>query len=161
MTTLRCITIKQPWALATVFPSEDRKDIENRSRGAIGWKHRGLTVVHAGAGWSERGANDPRIIDLLGGRPERDDPRFHYKAAIGVFELADIHVASGCCEPWGEHEYVQADGSMVLEVTHLLLDDMMMLPNPVPCDGKLGIWWPSRPVEAAIEQQLWADSHAE
>lgn len=158
MTTLRCITVKHPWAYATVVDDEFRKDVENRSRGAIGWRHRGLTGLHAGAGWSERGANDRRIIDLLGGRPERDDPRFHYRAVIGVFELADVHVASQCCDPWGEDEYVQADGTMVHQVTHLLLDDMMRLPTPVPCNGKLGIWHPSRPIEAAIEQQLWAES---
>lgn len=160
MTTLRCVTIKQPWAFATVIDHPDRKTIENRSRGAIGWKHLGLTVVHAGLGWSERGAQDPRITELLGGVPERDDPRLVYGAAIGVFDLADVHVASGCCKPWGEQEYRQADGSMVRQVTHLALEDMVRLERPVSCKGKLGLWFPPRPVEAAIEQQLWASTRS-
>lgn len=155
MTTLRAITVKHPWALATIVDDRDRKTIENRSRGAVGWKHKGLTILHAGLGWSERGAQDPRIINLLGGVPERDDPRFVYGAAIGVFDLADIHPASRCCKPWGEDQYLDADGNLQRSVTHLVIDDMARLEQPVPCKGKLGLWFPSRQVEATIEQQLW------
>ena len=156
MSTLRCLTVKQPWALALIVPFNDKKNVENRSHGASGWRHRGLTVVHAGGGWSERGAADRRVIDLLGVTPVPDDPRFDFMAAIGVADLTDVHPAAQCCEPWGEQKYVQADGTVVHQVTHLVFEDAVMLAHPVSCKGRLGLWRPTRVVEATIEQQLWA-----
>ncbi|HMS80161.1 MAG TPA: LysR substrate-binding domain-containing protein, partial [Burkholderiaceae bacterium] len=66
---LYALTIRQPWAFAVVADERDGqspKRVENRGPGALGWRYRGPLLIHAGLGWDERGANDPRVAALLG-----------------------------------------------------------------------------------------------
>lgn len=51
----RVLTVRQPWAWAIAFGG---KNPENRTQA---WHYRGPLVIHAGAGWSTRGAASPLV----------------------------------------------------------------------------------------------------
>lgn len=53
---VKVLTVRQPWAWAIAYGG---KDVENRT---TLWRYRGWVLTHAGAGWSDRGEHDPRII---------------------------------------------------------------------------------------------------
>lgn len=169
-TDVRAITVRQPWAwsIEAASADPDAKLIENRSGGAAGWKHRGLLFIHAGERWSDRGADDPRVLRILPpagidrGRLLRESHRyaderwhgFRWGAVIAVAHLEDIHLASGCCAPWGEQRYTTASGHLVDQVTHLILADVRRLEDPVPARGMLGLWRPPAEVTADVLAQL-------
>jgi len=138
---VRALTVRQPWAWAIV---EGGKHVENRSRGTT---YRGPLAIHAALTWSARGASDPRVLaawDPAGlGRGWGPDD-FPAGAVIGVVDLVDAHPAAGCCEPWGEAEYSEANGRTVRTVHHLVLEQPRALPEPIPARGALGLWTPPR-----------------
>jgi hypothetical protein len=124
---VKAITIKQPWAWATMYAG---KDIENRS-----WytKYRGPLLIHAGASYRAdarlpRGVRPPHRTDL------------HASAILGVVELADVVQASRSRWFLGEYGFV--------------LRNPRLFSRPIPCGGKLGLWTPSatqmRRVRAAL-----------
>lgn len=162
MTDLRAITVKQPWAWAIAHGG---KTVENRSRGT---SYRGALAIHAGLSWSQRGAEDARVLNAwtawLSGRqtatptPEHlrepweaadvldpDDDRerqlIDRGAVIAVAELVDSHPDAGCCRPWGESDYREASGRQRTAVHHLVLNDVRPVTEPVACRGALGLWW--------------------
>lgn len=168
---MRAITIKQPFAWAVAFGG---KSIENRSRGT---GHRGTLLIHAGGAWSDRGAEDQRVLGAwtawLCGRPvspptpehlrepwersdvldpddERERQLLDRQAVIAVAQLVDAHPDAGCCRPWGESEYLEAGGRVRTVVHHLVLEDVVPLVEPVPCGGALGLWRPPADVVAAV-----------
>lgn len=148
--------MQNPWAWAIIHGT---KRIENRT---TLWTYRGPLAIHAGTRWSERGGRSTLIWgdlrDLYGWPtgPEtaRKDPRPGFDvirplgAIIGTVDLLDVHHAEGdditgatCCDSsWAEVEYVQADGAMRRYITHLVLDNAVALPEPIPCKGRLGLW---------------------
>lgn len=154
MSDVRAITVKQPWAWAI---ARGGKMIENRSQGT---KYRGPLLVHAGKAWSDRGAADGRVRAAWPGREAAPlarsvcvvgadralHPVFHSGAVIAVAQLVDSHPDAGCCRPWGESSYTEAGGRERTAVHHLVLEDVVALPEPVPCRGALGLWRPSADV---------------
>lgn len=131
---VRALTIRQPWADAVLEP--DGKNIENRTAGfPRSW--RGTLLIHAGTGWSERGAADPRILDLFGFAPSVDRTA---GCILGAVDLVDVHDDVGCCRPWGESEYVEAGGAVRTSLVHLVLDHPRTFDEPIPCRGRLGLW---------------------
>lgn len=137
---LRAITVRQPWAWAIAHGG---KTIENRSQPT---RYRGPVLIHAGAGWSDRGERDPRVRDLLVTRAGTPATR---SAVIAVAQLVDCHPDAGCCRPWGESEYTEAGGRTRTAIHHLVLEDVAPLAQPVPARGQLGLWRPSPEVAAA------------
>lgn len=144
----RAITIRPPWSWGVLHAG---KSPENRSRGAAGWKYRGRLWVHEALTWSPRGAEHPDIIQAwLDEHPEhpyrhiRQVPRgatdWHPGHVIGHVELEDIHIATGCCHPWGEDSYTEDEGHQVVEVAHLVFTDPVVLEVPIPARGHLGLW---------------------
>lgn len=158
---MKAITVKQPWAWAIAHGG---KTVENRSRGTA---YRGPLAIHAGQAWSERGAEDGRVLNAwtawLSGRPtspptpehmrdqwehsdvlEPDDERerelIPRGAIVAVAELVDAHPDAGCCRPWGESQYSEASGRVRTVVNHLVLEEIRPLAEPVPCRGALGLW---------------------
>lgn len=159
MSGLRAITVQNPWG-ETIAPGG--KTIENRGRGALGWKWREWLLIHVGVRWSERGALDPRVraywdVPGLGRGQHRYALRlegekhppgpFLERSGVALCLLEDIHLGAGCCEPWGEEEYRDCDGSLRSEVVHLVLDHVWRLPEPIGIErGALGLWDPGEDV---------------
>lgn len=141
MSDVRAITVKQPWAWAIAHGG---KTVENRSRGTA---YRGPLLIHAGLVWSQRGEYDPRVRaawnglhpQLAGSLGFTEHPT---GAVIAVAQLVDAHPDANCCRPWGESEYLEASGRRRTVVHHLVLEDVVPLPEPVPCRGALGLWRP-------------------
>lgn len=133
----KTLTIKQPWADAITHGT---KRTENRT-----WttKYRGQILIHAGTAYDPMGRFIITDRDALNSWP---DTR---KAIIAVAELVDVHAAAdGCCAPWGEPN-----------VYHWQLADVTALPEPVPCNGRLGLWTPASDIlDAAIAQLTGVDS---
>lgn len=173
MTTLRALSVRQPWAWAIALGG---KHVENRHWST---RHRGLLAIHASCrrGWDQdSGALDSRIIRAVhdsartpDGRLDppiachlnqqrtritelsADDQRWAFGAIVGVARLVDIHAASECpgqCAPWG------SPGGH-----HWVLSDARALAEPVPCKGRLGLWQLPPEVEAAVRGQLAEVSH--
>lgn len=141
-TEVRAITVKQPWAWAI---AAGHKLVENRSQGT---RYRGLLLIHAGKGWSARGADDPRIAGVRTPGPWRD---LAYGSVLAVARLVDSHPDAGCCRPWGESEYSEAGGRVRTVVHHLVLEDVRALEQPVPARGALGLWRPPGDVLELLE----------
>lgn len=119
---MRGITIKQPWTACIV---NGDKRIENRPRAwAPGWR-----LLHAGAEKSmDRAAvRDPLVARTIRGRELR------FSAVLGVARITGSHGSytdtDGPCSRWAQ------PGCF-----HLALDDVHVLPLPVPCRGALGPW---------------------
>jgi hypothetical protein len=146
MTDVRAITVKQPWAWAIALGG---KTVENRSRGT---SYRGTLLIHAGKGWSERGASDVRVLTAW--RDPWHDQRHlvvapelvPLGAVIAVAQLVDSHPDADCCRPWGESEYSETSGRRRTVVHHLVLENVVPLAEPVPCPGALGLWRPPHDV---------------
>jgi hypothetical protein len=119
MTTIRALTIRQPWAGAIAHQT---KRVENRS-----WK---LPPKHEGA----------RILIHAGAQPDRDARVYGerldvYSAIVAVATLAGCHFDNGnqvCCSYWAQPG-----------LYHWELTDVVALAEPVPASGRLGIWTPS------------------
>lgn len=142
---MKALTVRQPWAWAIIHGG---KLIENRSPGAIGWRHRGPLAIHAGMRPSERGLADPRVRDawLTARNLETifaED--LDYGVVLGTVDLVDIHPASrDCCDPWGEHVYRDSKDQLVRDVAHLELANPQPFDVPVLARGALGLWeWAS------------------
>lgn len=118
---MKALTVRQPWAWAIVAGV---KQVENRSQGAAGWRHRGPLLIHAAQTLSLRGLTDPRVL-IADGRGSLVDVDYPRGQIIGSVELVDIHPSSGCCEPWGEDTYppANAEARPPGRVTHLVLED--------------------------------------
>ena len=135
----RCLTVRQPWAWAIAL---GEKSVENRTL-RTAW--RGTLWIHAGAGWSQRGAEDVRVLSLAGGllRGEGEGlVRAVRGGVVAVCELVDCHPAAGCCKPWGEDEYLEAGGRRRTDVWHWKLEGIRRLRTPVAAVGRLGLWRP-------------------
>lgn len=153
---MKAITVRQPWAWAI---QAGLKTVENRT---VGYSYRGLLAIHAGSGWSKRGARDPRIIRAIIDRrielpfdpvftTDRETGRpalFHSSglmsgALIAITSLDDVHPEHGCCQDrWGEASYTEAGGKQRTEIEHLVLEDIQPLKLMIPLimPGRLGLW---------------------
>lgn len=158
---MKAITIRQPWAWAisqgAEFP-QLAKMVENRRRGFPA-RHRGTVAIHAAVSWSKRGGADERVKSLWvqgatwGMVGDLTPDRFTLGAVIAVADVADVHVDTGCCRPWGETGYDDADGHHVTEVLHLVFDRVEEI-DPITTRGYLGLWNLPPEVEAQVLPQL-------
>lgn len=158
---MKGLTVRQPWAECI---AEGVKLIENRSQG-FPKAYRGLLAIHAGQGWSARGATDRRVVDALVDAldPHREVhpswPRYFARGyVIAVAEVVDIHPAMGCCEPWGEETYPPAnpEARPPGRVTHIVLEEVRRLRVPVDVRGALGLWTVDPDIEREILRQAVA-----
>ncbi|MCU1592441.1 MAG: 8, gp08 [Frankiales bacterium] len=158
---MKALTVRQPWAWAIATGA---KTVENRTRGTA---YRGPLAIHAGLGWSDRGAHDARVAEALVLHRARDivvpnraaatalrdsirrlrnkgvrkhDPVIALGAVIAVAQLVDSHPDTGCCRPWGESSYEEAGGRTRTVLHHLVLEDVRVLAVPIPARGALGLW---------------------
>jgi hypothetical protein len=152
---MKAITIRQPWAWAIATGA---KTIENRTRGTA---YRGPLAIHAGKGWSYRGADSPLIQLAHGHRMfSRDDLHivpmpnrelFPTGAVVAVAELVDSHPDTGCCRPWGESQYQEAGGRTRTVIHHLVLEQIRPVSPPLIARGALGLWTPDSDLLDALK----------
>jgi hypothetical protein len=164
---MKAITVRQPWAWAIAAGA---KTVENRTRGSA---YRGPLAIHAGLGWSYRGADDPRVLDVALSQPDvpggihQGRPRLHpdgslhaggrpfvFGAVLAVAQLVDAHPDLGCCRPWGESQYTEAGGTTRTVIHHLVLTDIHVLSTPLPARGALGLWTPDPDLHDALTGAL-------
>lgn len=73
---------------------------------------------------------------------------------IARADLVDIHLAAGCCKPWGEDVYENADGSFTDQVAHLVLERVVQVKPPVKASGSLGLWYPDGFMAMMLDRRL-------
>lgn len=141
---MKAITVRQPWAWAIIHGG---KDVENRTRNLAG-SYRGPLAIHAGARWSDRGAESPlvrrAVWDFYGTESPLDEPFRSsesprvFGAIIGVVDLVDVHLETPrcCTSPWAERVTRYDDNPL----HHLGVDNPRPLTSPIPCKGRLGLW---------------------
>jgi hypothetical protein len=115
---LRAISVRQPYASALFSPDPGRrKTVENRTWNT---RHRGRLYIHASRkiDWQATGEywGDDDDYDLPTG------------CLIGHVDLLDVTRDSE--SRWA------ASGKF-----HWILGNPVLLPRPVPCPGKLGLWF--------------------
>lgn len=162
---MKALTVQQPWAWAIVHGD---KDVENRTQPS---NYRGPLAIHAGARWSDRGAESPlvrrAVRDFYGTASPLDEPMFTsresprvFGAIIGTVDQVGCHMAVGddlavCCSSvWGEVAYVEHGGRTRRDVFHRELTNPRPLDEPIPCRGALGLWTPPTHVLEQLEEAL-------
>lgn len=150
---MKALTVQQPWAWAIMHGG---KLVENRTQL---WGYRGILAIHAGARRSERGMQDPRILQAARSStgPTHPDlePHLQYGAILGLIEVIHTHPATAnCCPPWGETEYVEHGGRHRRNVVHMVLENPQPLPEPIACRGALGLWTVPGDIERRCHEQL-------
>lgn len=127
------LSIKQPWVHAILHLG---KDIENRT-----WQraYRGVIALHASA--------KPSVDAEYPGRLRVPDlTLLDYSAICGVAELADIVTFSR--SRWF---YSPSDG----ETNYgWILRNVRLLREPIPCNGRLGLWEVPSNIGRKIRQQI-------
>ncbi|GLZ14185.1 hypothetical protein Acsp04_44200 [Actinomadura sp. NBRC 104425] len=147
MTTLKALSVRQPWALAICHG----KDTENRTRPT---RHRGPIAIHAPKAWDDVGRFTLLwIADMIGLTPYQAAERDHRGAVLAVAEIVGCHRhrdsthpchADGApiCSPWAARGY-----------WHWQLANVRPLQHPVPARGAAGLWPLPPDVTAAVLAQ--------
>lgn len=129
MTSVRALTIRQPWAGAIAHQA---KRVENRS-----WKlppkYEGARIlIHAGAQRDRHAQVYGEHLDV-------------HSAIVAIATVTGCHWSDDgtCCGPWGfERAY------------HWTLTDVAALQQPIPASGRLGIWTPPPAIVAEALAQI-------
>lgn len=111
---VKALSIRQPWADAIVHGT---KRVENRTWAT---RYRGPVLIHAST------VRDPHTTV--------DGPWPDVRSAIlALARITGCHHSDDgrCCGPWGDKG-----------AYHWTLADVVPLPEPVPCKGRLGLWTP-------------------
>lgn len=129
MTSIRALTIRQPWAGAIAHQT---KRVENRTWKLPAKHHGARILIHAGAERDRHAQVYGEHLDV-------------YSAIVAVATITGCHWSDEwqCCGYWAfENAY------------HWTLDDVIALPEPVlDVRGRLGIWTPGDDlVTAALAQ---------
>lgn len=145
---MRALTVRQPYVDAIAHGA---KPVENRTK-PLPHKFAGVTVLlHA--------AKDPHVTRItpadLAEFTGADvtawaDTR---SAILAVIRFRGSHKApddgAWCCRPWG-----QVTTRVQPEVWHWEIDQVTLLPEPVPASGALGFWNVPDDVLAAVQRQI-------
>lgn len=152
MTAIRCLTVRQPWAWAIAHAG---KTVENRTHRT---EYRGPIAIHSALTWSQPGLEDRRVRAALTRYARRRTftaDLIELAADAGVIiataTIVDCHPSAGCCDPWGEDYFTDADGNIHADVWHWVLDRIRPLREHVPARGQLGLWKPGPAVLAELE----------
>lgn len=145
---IRALSVRQPFAWAIAVGA---KPVENRTYGV---RYRGLLAIHASKNVRREDLDNPLILEAIAdhGFTINEGPS-SLGAVVAVAELCGCHrwpAAGECngrsrpaCSPWA-----------ALDQWHWRLRNVRPLPEPVPCKGRLGLWWLPEDVERAVTGQL-------
>lgn len=155
---MKALSLTRPWPALIIHRG---KRIENRSWNT---RYRGLVLLHAAKSWNREAFGCAAVAELDSGRDVRDVDvwdlsRNRVDHPTGIVALAElVNVCSETvntfrqapvgecwcgCGPWA-----------VPGAHHWRLDSVQPLPNPVPCNGALGLWTPPADVLAAVADLL-------
>lgn len=155
MRNLRCLTVHQPWASAIVH---GEKRIENRTMEPPATLIGEVLAIHAGKTFdvmgevilrTELGFNSVDFPDVRG-------------AIIGVGRVIGFFTKANWCLR-ADHLTPTQRLARIAELRQSpyyagefgwILDEVIALPEPVPCRGMQGIWWAERDTVAAVSAQL-------
>jgi hypothetical protein len=134
---MRVLTVRQPWASLII---RGGKDIENR-----GWAtgYRGPLAIHSSAKMNRSDMEDACAVmrsfipRFSAHRFQRED--FPAGVILGTVEVAACVVRSE--SPWFFGPF------------GFLLQSPIPFANPIPCKGRLGIWWPPEDITAQIVER--------
>lgn len=129
MTTLRVLSVRQPWAWAILYAG---KDVENRT-----WRtpYRGRIAIHAGKLIAPGAADKLRGIGI---EVPADLPR---GAILGTIDVMDC--VEGVDSRWAVPEH-----------WHWQLANPCPLALPVPCNGSLWLWRAAEDLAEQVRSQL-------
>jgi len=130
------LTLLNPWAHLVAHHG---KRVENRT-----WMPPELLdrfLIHAGKGWD----NGP-----IGNEWRDSTERITASAIVAVARLAH-----GCnSSRWSDTLRCGCGIWAMAGQCHWVLNEVIVLPEPVPCSGRQGLWRPSPDVAAAVAAQL-------
>jgi hypothetical protein len=142
------ITIRRPWidCIAHGF-----KQVENRGRHV---RYRGRLALHAARVADAAADRDLRVAAMWGSRVRIGQP---VGAVVKVATLVDCHQVQPdvgtCCLPCGDRYYSTSRRQVL--AWHLVLDNIVHLPEPVYCRGQQGVPWMLPPdVATRVATQL-------
>lgn len=173
---MRAITVRQPWAWATIHGG---KDVENRGRNIAG-SYRGPIAIHAGKSVDDlEDIYDPRVAEELNRAATVDRPtvgdHMTFGAIIGLVDLVGVHESDRCwAAGYGRVRDMYLNNRAAFDALpdsgaggvagkvrpcspwamvnqfHLVLANPRPLPEPIPCRGALGLWTVPRAAEERI-----------
>lgn len=137
------LTVFNPWPVAIYDQGPNAKRIENRSW-APSPKHKQI-FIHAGKAWDERAT--PLLVAA------GIDPTLAVPSSIGAL----VTLGPICKLSRYTHGMMCGCGFWAFPgQCHWALAEVLVLPHPVPCGGRLGLWHPPASVLDAIAEQLAA-----
>jgi ASCH domain len=128
---MRALTIRQPFA--DLIAHADKR-IENRT-----WttSYRGPVLIHAAKTVNQAARQHDPMAAVVRGL------QLDLGAVVAVAQITDCHAPDGPCTPWS-----------ITGMHHWVLDDVTALAQPVPCQGRLGLWVPPAELLQQIRPQL-------
>jgi len=165
-TTLRCLTIQQPWAWATFHG----RTVEARAQ--LHTTYRGTLAIHASPRWSNDGGSSAQIDAAWKKATTHRTPAEYGRTSrlwtargeiIGLADLVDVHPETDdCgCQTWSQSTRDTHDGPRRRRMTHLVLENPRALQEPIWCKGSSGLWAPPVNIADLIEaQELRAETSA-
>jgi hypothetical protein len=153
MANLRCLTIHQPWAGAILHAG---KRIENREAPPPEWLIGQVLGLHAGKKYDWAGEQ------VLKGHYQVD-PAAWPAAANATGAIIGVATVIGWVAPKGgrltngtirQLDEFRQDPWWESPLTGWILDQVVALPEPVPCRGMQGVWWADQPTIARVFEQL-------
>ena len=120
---IKALSVRQPWASAIMLG----KDVENRTRY---FSHRGLLLIHAALKVDNYALDDPRIVALGIGSPEKPLILGHIIGAVTLLDCVRDYPS-----PWAYSEE-----------WHLVLANPRPFRRAVACRGQLGLFEVDRDV---------------
>lgn len=138
MSSLRALSITRPWSELIL---RHGKNIENRSWGT---GHRGPLLVHGAKSWQGAAVDYAENLGIDGLSWQKADYPTGIVGLVDVVGLCSLSVGGNPCDcgKWAAHGQC-----------HWRLADPRPLPEPVPCNGALGLWTPTPDVMAAVLAQ--------
>lgn len=149
MRNIPALSISRPWTTAIL---RHGKNVENRS-----WQtnYRGPIYLHAAKSWDPAAAPFDIAVNRLslseGMRLAIDEPSRHPTGIVAVARL------TGICSVWPDGRGPCDCGAWAARGQyHWQLAGVVALPEPVPCRGFQGLWWPHHRLDEATQAAIRA-----